>query len=601
MNLKINLVVLAVLSCSLLAAQQTNLSKIQQLPKETWQFNPRVVSEKATVDKNAIEGVFQFSQSAAPMQIENTDLIYSTSTTPIQMRAPMAKDSTLYVRPRGVFFAGLAQSYMSPTTAYNILFVPAESPVKWINLSSYPSNVYSWILPDPDGTTSGASIQSTDDRPIQTFRFGVYDVLPTLTSTVSGKLEEYKWGDKTLPDRLLSGASVAHQMIQLGAPQEQEIGACNYDAQKGYDDFSFQSVSPTGPISGYLYGTRTDNMVKAVANFFEKPVHAYTIDKVWIHASECIAPANTEFTLIIHRITYDENSKIQFADTLATSTITIEDVKGPLHDGRHYTLLFDKLMSYNEEYGLDMEVPFIEVEDEILIELKGFDEEGVTLGVFGQIPGTAPGKEQNAAVFVEDSIRGRVLTSYSYYPTSLMFNLDATYSFLFADSDVFNAPPAGGEKTFEISSLYVEESVKEIVSDLPYWLNTFKRPDADGRILYTITASELPANIPYREHTIWLVTKGAEFAITITQGTSSAVDDITIQQVNVVSAADEFQLTYSTAVFRKVSVWNTTGVLVAEYALPQEGKFVIPTTCLPQGIYILTLTGNRSKSVKIIK
>ena len=591
MKLKITTLALAAICCFFVSAQSSVKNK--QIENGEWQINSSLLSKQASSDMEMEKMSPQFLRDSAPMLIKNAEIV-AFGDTP-ELRAATATDSTLYFRPQGFFFAGLTPKYIAASSSLNILFGPSNVPVTWRNLSSYPSTAYSWKLPDPDATDSGASITSTEMRPTQTFLFGVYDVIPTLTSTTANNTKEaYKWGAHSAAnDRLFAGATITY-MLDGGI----EVPACNYDAQQAYESFAFQAANPAA--EGYLYGRRTDGLVDAVGNFFEKPLHPYTIDRVWVHALECTAPAGTEFELIIHKVTYNEN-RIQLTDTLATSKITIEQVTGPLNAGLHYTLMFDRLMVFDEEFGLEMETAYIVVEDEILVELKGFNKEGVEFGVLGQANGTA-GKDHNAAIFVQDAQKGRQLSVYANFHTNLLFNLDVTYSFLFADSDIFEAPQAGGSKDFEISCLYATAGISEYNVDMPAWItSTFLRPDADDGTLYTITVAELPANIPYREYTIWLYTKGASFPITITQGSGSSVGNAMEHQVNVVSNADEFQLTYPAAAFQKVSVWSITGVLVNEYVLPPEGKFAIPTNSLPQGIYILKLTGNGSKSVKVIK
>jgi hypothetical protein len=309
-----------------------------------------------------------------------------------------------------------------------------------------------------------------------------------------------------------------------------------------------------------------------------------------VHAAVCTAPADTKLKLVVHKMRQGF-----IIDTIATSTIDISAVK-KIDD--IYMIPFGRFSMINSDEGISYDVSYLEISDQIALELTGFNKEGVELSVLSQKFGTAPANENNALVWFltgDDRVLDR-------YPdnTSLLFSMNATYPFLFTnDGDVtFSAPGEGGTKSFDITSLY--HPADFWTENLPDWVNLGYRIDENTwDIKLDFTVAPLPSEIEGRSVNLKLRAPGSELIFKISQGTVGISESET-GNVKVLNTANGFELTYP-ADFKSVTVYNISGQIVANYSLVPEGQFTIPTDQLLKGIYILKLDGTVSKSIKVVK
>ena len=483
--------------------------------------------------------------------------------------------TALYLRPQGYFNAGLAQDWRS-LDDLDLMLGHAYDPTVWRNLST-EADAYSWEFENPDG--SGTTIIITDENPDVPYPYEWFDI-PALTATGGGKSSNYQWG--TSSEKYLQAGG----NLDLG--DGTFLGVGNYDLS--YNFVSYYTSS----VDDYLFGTTTDNSIDGVANYFEKPIHKYILEGVWAALGEFSYPADTEFTMVIHRVVDG-----YLIDEIATATCTTADVMAL--DG--YSMPFTSFITIDPETGLEVENDYLEIEDAILIEIKGFNNiPGSKISFCTQEVNADPTGESNAYIFYISG-EDRRLTYYVNVSTSLLFNLELTYSFLFADSDEFIVPEAGGEKTFDVISYYspndwwLEEA-------LPEWLSgDFTFDDNTWEIQYTLIAEPLPADITYREAVVKIVTYGADMSISVQQGDNTGIRPVKtiIADTKVANKGNHFELTYSPD-YSIVSVYSVTGQKIAGYRLPSTGTFAVPNGNYPQGVYLFNFTGAKGAStVKAIK
>jgi len=489
----------------------------------------------------------------------------------VRQLAPTA----LYGRPQGYFYAGLTTDFMSSNSDY--MFGPAYETATWDNYSNLESKSFLWTFADP--ANSAASVTSAEIHPKITYPDGEFKV-PTLKATAGIYDSIYTWGAANNP-KIANGGSTG------------SLGAGNYDLNQAYYDFPVQNLP-----NNYLFGTNTDGSVDAIANYYEKPVHKYILDSLWVSLGAFSAPAGTEFKVIIHRVV-DGN----LADTIATATCTTADV---LTVSALHTMVFKGFKSLDPTTGLEISNDFLEISDGIFVELTGFNKPGIIMAALAQ-GYDSPTGDSNAYVFLNikntDGTTSRNLYSAPDYIgayTSLFFNLGATYSYLTADDKTFVAPIAGGNKTFNVTTFY---SPNEWWSDveLPTWLKmdtTFV--EATWATTVTLKADALPVGITGRGAVVTISTYGADLNINVTQGDFTGLKATKAINTKVVSTGGAFELSY-TSDFKSVAIYNVAGQVLRNLELPETGKMNVSTKEFNKGIYIFRFVGKTIETAKVIR
>ena len=478
----------------------------------------------------------------------------------------------LYMRPQGYFIVGMTPEWMSYDL--NLLLGHTDKQSIWRNLS-LESDTYSWTFENPDG--SGSEIKKTEKNPDVPYPFGFYTI-PTLTAKGGSKSSTYQWG------------STDNRFFQTGGNMylgdDIMLGVGNYDLT--YDFFVY-----TDGAGGYTFGTNADNMIDGVANYYEKPVCKYILDGVWTALGRFSFPAGTEFTMVIHRVVDGV-----LADTIATSTCTTKDVVALASSA--FTMPFTTFITIDPETGLEIEHDYLEIEDAILIEITGFNNmPGTAISFCNQEFDVDPTKENNAYIFVIDD-DGRFIYAYNG-STSLIMNLEVTYSFLSSDSYTFDAPEGGGSKSFNVVS-YFSPDEWWLEKNLPEWISSNIDFDEDTwEITLTLTAKPLPANLNSREAIVKIITYGADMSILVKQDKNTGIPVVAVADTKVTNNNNNFELTY-TPDYSVVSVYNVVGQKISDFRLPVSGKFTIPAENYSKGIYLFNFTGSKGASaVRAIK
>jgi len=485
--------------------------------------------------------------------------------------------AALYGRPEGYFFAGLTTDFSSASSDF--MFGHAFDPATWNNYSNSDSESFLWTFEDPKNST--ATVTSTVVQPEMVYSVGEYK-MPTLKAISGARDSVYSWGSSS------SFMAGGQPTFSWGT-----VGVGNYDLGQYIYDF------PDGTTGNYFFGTCADSTVDAVANYFEKPVHRYILDSLWVNLAKFSAPPGTEFKLIIRRVTDGS-----FADTIATAVCTTEDVIKI--DDNSYSMIFKGFTNIDPATGLEVSNDYLEISDAIFVELTGFNKKGITLATYAQ-GYDSPIGESNAYVFYNtknaDNTYSRDIYNASDYIgayTSLLFNLGATYSYLVPDANTFVAPITGGNKTFNVNSWFSPDDWW-LDTPLPTWLTseqTFN--ETTWAITYTLKAAALPVGIKGRAASVKVATYGADMTINVSQGDVTGVPELKFSDTKVLSKTHSFDLSY-TPDFTSVTVYNVSGQVIANYELPIAGKLVIPSTNMNKGLYLFRFKGQKTETVKALR
>ena len=479
-----------------------------------------------------------------------------------------------YHCPQGYFYLGLTPNFQSASNSF-MLGAPYGDD-KWRNQSNSDSKSFSWSFEDPKDDK--AIFSSTEFSPMVQYPNGFYN-MPTLSATSSGLTNDYKWGG--VNSGFFAGGNAA---LDWGT-----LGAGNYDLSKGIMNYTFDT-------GGYVFGTQPNRYVDGICNYFEKPVHKYILDSLWISLGAFKAPVGTVFNLKIRKVNAETGD---MSTVMARATCTTADVK-EVAPG-FFSMLFKDFITYDAVLGLEVTNDYLVIEDGILIEMYGFNKPGITLGAFCERPSNSG--DLNAYIFYIDANGKRAFTSSVGYingRTSLLFNLGITYPFLHADENTFVVPTVGGSKTFNVSS-YSLPTDWWMDDALPTWLTSSQTYDeVSGAITYTLTAEPLPAGMLGRGAKVIVSSVGADMTFNVSQGEYTGVSNPQATDTKVKIQGDNVELSYTTD-FNNVTIYNVTGQNVGSYNLSSVGKMTLKVDNLNRGIYMFKFSGRKNETVKVIR
>lgn len=500
-------------------------------------------------------------------------------------------DTVLYRRPNGYFFAGFSPNFYSSTLA--IMFGPAYTEAAWYNYSDGSSiDNYSWTLPDPEDPEGMNTMTLNETAPSVAYPFNLYSSTPKLTASSALNSQSYTWGQNDVGMYILNGSTIAQI---FGDPVSGFMpGAVSYDMQEYGITQYFIEMNTDGSYD-YSFGTTDDHSITSIANSFLEPPHPYVLDSLWINAAFCTAPVGTEFELIILGL----NSGGEVNDTIATSKITIEDVYGPYAEGEDYlyTLMFNSFDVYDDELGFEVTYDYLEIENGLLVELTGFDKEGVTFSALCQEMDFLDIAENHAFIKYDAHDGFGQLWTFYTGATSLAMNLGMTYSFLESDANSFSAAPTGSSKTFNLNCLYSPEEMW-LSEELPSWLTaTYTFDENTWDMSLTLTAEALPDANTERSTDIVLNTYGASTTISVIQNSTTGVSKFDANDVSVYANNGMVTVNYPESV-KSVSLYSLIGQLLETHNLSTTGKDSFTPAQNRNQMYILKFEGRNTQISK---
>jgi hypothetical protein len=516
-----------------------------------------------------------------------------------EIKVAVPNPSALYARPDGYFYWTFDEDYSYFGGTTKAMLGPAYEPAQWYNFSNNEAESFSWEFTDPT-FESETPLILTDVHPVIEYPYAQFDA-PTLTASAPGAVDSiYNWGGF-----VQTGGRTAY--LFSGETEPSLFGGGNYDVRLGFTSSQYAAGNH------YFFGTGSENFwepleaqLEGIANFFEKPLHKYMVEKIWIHCGQFAANSNAELQLIIHRVVDG-----YLADTIATSICYGNDVQQAfVESGYSYHSIPFTFKEIDPETGRDVDT-YLEIEDAILVELKGFTDGKVTsFDPFFQYE-NHPTQESNAYIWlnVNDAKRlynvAQILSPETY--TSFLFNMAVIYPFLHTTNNKYEAPIGGGTANFEINSYWnPENSTWWLEEEYPDWieLGELSQNQTTGAINLPVSVSALPAGTSGRSANIKLASFACNLTLQIKQGDADYLPTgisfvKTIESAKVSRQGDNFQLSYPASA-TSVSVYNIAGQRVGEYKLNASGTYTLPAANLANGVYVLKFNGANT-TVKIVK
>jgi len=466
-----------------------------------------------------------------------------------------------YEVPEASFITGYSADYYELNA--DILQSFAYTPVQW-NGYSIDADAVSWSF--------GAYGTFTEAQPLVTLPFDLIDP-PVLTATSNVGSATYQWG--TTYPYLFTGGT----MGDIGVP-EYHIG--NYDKRFGFTRYS--DINAEGMAD---YGT-----FKGVSNYFAKPASNYAIDTIFVHVGNLVAKAGEPVKLAVYKINDDST----LGDTLGIAEAYPEDFIFAFNSNGldYYTVPFI-FKALDPETMLESDT-WLDINSPILVEFYNYE----SAYIFFQYEDNPDGYNY-AYISFEEGVMP--LSDFGIY-TSALFDMTATLPFLYTEDNKYDAPVAGGSKSFDITT-YWHPNGWWLDEELPDWITfgSLTLNQSTGVATLPVNVAALPSGVTGRSANIELASYACNLTLQVKQGDGEylSVNTVISNQETVKAArqGDNFILSYP-AKAGSVSVYTISGQKLSTYELNPKGVFTLPASNLAKGVYLLKFDG-LNKSVKIVK
>lgn len=518
-----------------------------------------------------------------------------------------------YLRPQGAFYFGFSDDYryLSDKDGNGLMLAPAYTDITWQNTSNDESETFQWQYDTPDGKAGTSTDENlTVNYPADyTTAYNWFNI-PTLTASAGGATDsKYKWGG-------LGFQAGGHAQYTNSDNTVTQYGVGNYDIHNQF--FQIQAAD-NQPLYGYFDGIDkvwtqilgTQAHLYGIANYFEEPLHPYSLSKVSVLGKGEFA---SDAQLKLNVIELDEQGNL--GDTIATAVCKGSDV-----------IQTNVNVVTGDKYAA---IPFtfseaVSVDTPILVVLEGFDNSKTTnFGAFQS--GADPTGETNGYFLMRTTNDGE--TTEALYPlsalstsagpcySSFLFGLNADYGWFELPDDVtydeegtvvVNLPATNATTTFNVlASVAKDQWQYQFDTDdgtAPEWL-TATMADAkaaddviDGRGKITFSAANLPAGVDERATSVMIGTPGGYKEFYIVQSNGSGVNSVASRLgVKATCVGGDFAVSAPAGV-SGVSVFTMAGQLVKTAAV--SGNSVVPAQDLAHGIYLLRFSNGAT--VKVVK
>jgi hypothetical protein len=467
-----------------------------------------------------------------------------------------------YRRPEGYLISGFSEEYYS-LLELNLILGNAYTPTKWYgNLEN--ADVVSWNFDN--------NIITSEENPTVILPFDLYDS-PILTASNRGGSAEFQLGVEGEDNFMLLGGQ---NSWDVGLEEPKLFGLGNYDIQYNittYGDLNAEDLAEIGVFKG-------------VANYFEKPANTFIFEHFYVHAGNVVAKAGEPVLLNIYAVDEDGN----VGDLIASSEANPNDFILAETDeaGFKYQTIPFTFKAIDPETGRE-EDSYVEINSAFIVEFLNYE----SADIFFQYDHHPTGDNYAYVVF-EDG----------YLPldaTSAIFDMDATFPFLYANDSQYAAPDAGGTKNFVIDSYWLPEAWW---SELPDWINfgAAVTDEETGIVTLPVTVSALPEGISGRNADVKISSYGCDLTLQFKQGDSpfTGLRHIQTTSVKVARQGTNFVLSYPEGT-KTVAVYNITGQKIKEYNLNGSATYTISTNDLAKGVYIFKFSGKTNESVKVVR
>lgn len=500
-----------------------------------------------------------------------------------------------YYMPNGTFWMGFdkeAKSYPA-----SVLFAPAWTPITFVNASDDPSST-KWTIKDND-----VSDFVEDNNLTYTFPINEKNrpwVLPTVskgkTSFTIGEHNSEGQGLMTLGD----GETALSTTDKSGKIYS---GNQTSDGKKTYiygSDVSHEGVT----MSTMLITLPKPAAPLCVSNIFYPIISVNT---------KTLLPEGTKMTLKIKNMEYDAEGNASPGDkVLYEMTCGKDDIQEfPFFsDIDSYILVFSNKIEDPISHEM-VDEPFM-LNEAVCLELSGFDQEGIDIGLLGVDTTEGFAAETNTYMIYPNEPE----SFYRYSGLNALCTITGYFNVVRVDETAkkMKAPAEGGlavtdDGGYPFAGVFTLLDWSEenfwFEPALPDWINVNvdqSNRDEYGYYAYEFECDPLPNGEAGRSWTGSLksfCSTSEDF--TIYQGEYVGINTATqnnneVKVVNVTE--DAYILEYPESV-NNVAIINVAGQTITTYDLPASGNFTLPTTKLNKGIYLLRF--NNNQTIKVAK
>lgn len=495
----------------------------------------------------------------------------------------------LYQRPDGTFLVGTSRDFYSASIP--MIFGPAFAEVTWQNMSSQYATDFEWQYQ----TTEEGEVETTTERDLKvSYPFGLVSVPTLQAKAVGSQTTSYKYSGVDGDGNVLAGGSPLFYFQNIGATQ---LGAGEYDINLGL-------AALTAAEGSYYFGSGAyDIFYKTnygLGTVVSAPYSKYVIGSVWIPFYRLSADPDVVFTITVYK-------KNEFGEweKMATSTCKMADVKQEAVPGIDPYIM--EFTDFKME-GMELALSELEIDSEIMVEVEGFDQEGVK-EYCPLNQGENSLVKQTGSFVLQKETFGQTVYKYrtnvsdllvNYY-CPFLINFDAFYSFIHADESVIYVNKEGGSKDVLIDVPYEAAAVEvdDYTVPFPEWLSVEVSDTDMPKVKLTATVAPLPAGETERRFAFNVSVPGADpLKMEVVQTSESSVAGVSQQAVRVVRNGDSWQISYPQG-YESVSVVNMSGLKLADYQLSESGTFLVPASDFARGVYLLVF--NNGDVIKVVK
>jgi len=508
-------------------------------------------------------------------------------------RTDMSAPEVSYSQPDGALFLGLVPDSWDGYYSACIVGSPFST-WTWRNENIEESVSYNWTYTD---SVSGQSFSVDADSLIMDVDDSYYGT-PKLKATNS----------KGISSTFILGTSnsnIGYDSYTIAGGSSSWLGfdpLCDHGVAN--QDNGFDLLSPGA--GAYYFGTGastfTDADYQSLMVQYDKPLSTLYFEGVNVYLYVFNAPDDAPFTLDVVLAEKDEDGKSKRGSVIATKTIKAKDVTSIEYDNQvvGYTMQFNGFKVMDDD-GFVVDKEYIEIDQAFFLELKGIDQQGVTLAVCTE--SINPPGEDSRSCF--SYVGNDTIYQWNNYRQTMYFNLDAAaYPYISLSEEMLYDNRSGGTYQVEVSpffdTLYIGNE------SIPDWLqfefvDEAYTDDVWGATL-VVTIDPLAADAEARYFDLEIKSTASSRILTINQGGEVSASSVkTKNDLYAVQNKEGFLVVYPNDM-RTLTVYSASGIVVGKYLLSDNGRFQLSDSGLGRGVYLLQLqNGKESRTVKISK
>lgn len=451
---------------------------------------------------------------------------------------PVAK----FDRPEGSFYLGFSDDARVNYSKH--VLMPAYVPSTWTNYCNEDVDSYAWNY-DFGGMT-GSSEEK--DLILESSKPGVY-AWPALKATSGARSDEYKGGAivniNGTPVVSQNGVALVggNAIINYGEGVSYSFALGNFDPTKQYWLGQLDGAGTTyafGTGSGAFWAEMTNyryNAVSGIANVYDAPASPYVFTNVTLPLGN-LFNLGAEIICTVYKAKDLGNGGLEVTDEVLGQTSTAESIK--LANGDVLSFNFPNIMI---------------IDSPIAIKISGFDNPNLlNIAPLTQALNHDNGKGYAFVLLKNQTTGGEwwceiagalsALEGPGNMEVSHCIGMNAVFPYLHSnDGDVFQAANEGETKAFDIDSYWYPEKVNEqdvlngwTIEVSEPWVKVEKSIDIEAQKAgVKVTAEALPEGTEGRSAIITIKSLACEETITVVQGNTTAIGNLTINAANAAS------------------------------------------------------------------